>query len=192
MTAGNDEVRFWSLADGKQVGLPLKPASGAVAFSPDGKVLATRHQNQAQLWDADTLQPFGRSLTHTLNVQAVAFHPGGRVLLTSDGNPPDPLHQPIGQPYRYGPGSVYLWDVQAGRTIGVPLSMPEAASSLGFSADGKYFRTGGETGVRVWKTPLPAEGTAEEAIRRVQAVTGLELDSGGQLRPLSAPRGTSP
>src|SRR5207245_8038369 len=56
----------------------------SVAFSPDGKVLATAgFDNVVKLWEFPSLKPL-RSLTgHTGAVYCVAFSPDGKTLATS-------------------------------------------------------------------------------------------------------------
>ena len=53
-----------------------------LAFSPDGKLLATADADQTvRLWDVATRQPFGAPLAlHTAAVDAVAFSPDGALL----------------------------------------------------------------------------------------------------------------
>ena len=55
-----------------------------VAFSPDGRLLATAsHDGTARLWDPATGEP-RRTLTgHTDAVIGVAFSPDGRLLATA-------------------------------------------------------------------------------------------------------------
>jgi WD40 repeat protein len=89
--AGDDygTVRLWDLATHRQIGSPLNGHSGAnvgvslVAFSPDGKTLATGGDGNdlAWLWDLATHQQIGSPLTGTHGaVNSVAFSPGGKLL----------------------------------------------------------------------------------------------------------------
>ena len=70
--------------------------SKAIAFSPDGKILATggvvemdlpdlksgRRGGEARLWQTATGRPLGMPLDHPAPVWSLAFSPGGRMLLT--------------------------------------------------------------------------------------------------------------
>lgn len=57
----------------------------AVAFSPDGRTLATGAADGAiHLWDTDSARPLGPTLTgHSIIVRSLAFSPDGRTLASS-------------------------------------------------------------------------------------------------------------
>jgi hypothetical protein len=73
----------------------------SVAFSPDGKRLATGGgEGAVKLWDAATGQEIGALKGQSYRVSSVAFSPDGKLLATG----------------RYG-GAVMLWDAAAGQEM---------------------------------------------------------------------------
>ncbi|MCM2392747.1 WD40 repeat domain-containing protein, partial [Streptomyces albipurpureus] len=90
-------VRLWDPATGQPVGQPLTDHTHAVvgvAFSPDGRLLATTSDDKmVRLWDPATGQPVGQPLTgHTHWVRGVAFSPDGRLLATTSVDKTVRLH----------------------------------------------------------------------------------------------------
>jgi WD40 repeat protein len=111
-------VRLWDVATHRQIGAPILAVNGpigeslasvnAVAFSPDGDILATAGvDGTARLWDVATRQQIGtpipavsklgvESRDGTIGLSEVAFSPDGGILATvgTDNN-----------------GTAQLWDV---------------------------------------------------------------------------------
>jgi WD40 repeat protein len=110
-----------------------------LAFSPDGKRLATGFDKAVRLWDTATWQ-VERKLTVENLVMAVAFSPEGKTLAVA---------------VWYGPGP-RLWDLEAG---GPPKSLPGPPGAgivaLAFSPDGKFL-AGREVTKDAWVWDLSA------------------------------------
>jgi WD40 repeat protein len=108
-----------------------------VAFSPDGKLLATGGTDMTvRLWDVATRKPHATLTGHRGFVTAVAFSPDGKVLASGGGS---------------GGGEVRLWDV-AGRKQTAVLTSPHPVHGVAFSPDGKWLAAGDDgPSVRLWE-----------------------------------------
>ena len=154
-----------------------------VAFSPDGKTMATASEDEnetVKIWDVQT-----RKLLHTLphysGVWRVFFRPDGMQLLTltqsgeawlwdpqtgkelrhfiKDGNYVNvAAFSPHGNIVATGgkDGAVILWNPDTGKQID-SIVHPEAIIDVAFSPDGSRLATAGIDGLRVWNLTPPGD-----------------------------------
>jgi WD40 repeat protein len=150
--------------------------NGAVAFSPDGTMLAVGKgyvpDGSVRLWNVRTRQPIGGPFGAGYNgVRAVAFSPSGAVLATVNGAAAAQLwnvrtRQPIGGPFGAGtsvavfssdgsmlatvgggPGPLRLWNARTRQPIGGPLPNSDGgAYTAAFSPVGTMLAVGNTDG----------------------------------------------
>jgi WD40 repeat protein len=187
VTAGDDgKARLWDLKSHHQLGVPLTigpripgsggPGSGqqAVAFSPNGKILATASGLGAvRLWDLATRTQIGGPLEDKAGVSLVTFSPDGKMLATAGGGIPARLwdlatrtqigvalgstvlamaFSPDGKTMAIVGNTVHLWDLTAHDQIGGPLSFGTGpVRAVAYSPDGKTVATAGaDDKARLW------------------------------------------
>ncbi len=122
----------------------------AVAFSPDGRLLATG-DSKARLWNPATGEHIRTLTGHTGWIRAVAFSPGGQLLATGGHD-----------------GTARLWNPATGVHIRTLTGHTGGVWAVAFSPGGQLLATGGDDGAaRLWN---PATG---EHIRTLTGHTGL-------------------
>jgi energy-coupling factor transporter ATP-binding protein EcfA2 len=176
-TAATQPPNIWEARDTLLTALQSEPdlktfltgytSYGSVAFSPDGKTLASASLDKTiRLWDVMRHQRLGAPLTgHPGPVESVVFSPVESVAFSPDGKTLASASLDK---------TIRLWDVTRRQPLGAPLTgHTEAVYSVAFSPDGKTLASASaDNTVRLWdvtrRQPLGAPLTGHtEAVYSV-------------------------
>jgi WD40 repeat protein len=165
--AGNgngDEVHLWDAASGKDL-QTLRGHGGQVtrlAFSPDGKRLATASLDQTvRVWDTESGQFLNTLRGHTREVLGVAFSPDGRRLASAGRD-----------------RAVKVWDAGADQEARTLLRQTYLVHSVALSPDGGMLAAGGlDRTIHVWGA---AAGLEVLTLRPNAQVYGLTFSPDGK------------
>ena len=139
--SGKGQLRLWDVRSGHLIATVTPSIPGyttesflAVAFSPDGRTLATGHDSGfIRLWDVTSRRAIAALWHGRGSVPMVSFSPDGRTIATGGVD-----------------RTVRLWDTASRRQIAA-LPGPDVIRRFAFSPDGQTLAAGGFDGsVRLW------------------------------------------
>jgi len=145
-------VHLWGVTSGRALGKPLEGEGGtgySLAFSPDGKMLATGTPQAVQMWNLAKEQPFKKTLKDFKGSDPVAFSPNGDLLAAGDAD-----------------GTIMVWNLAKGYTEKTFSGYGSSVEKLTFSPDGRLLASGYFDGtIRLWhvvKPEIPDEPLGHE------------------------------
>jgi hypothetical protein len=138
----------------------------SVAFSPDGKSLASASQdNSVKLWNVATGKERSTLQGHPEPVWSVAFNPDGTILASASDDK-----------------TVKLWDVATGKQRATLQGHTKEVMSVAYSPDGKTLASASEDKtIRLWDEPLTKKAeSARSAILAPEDLDGLWTTLAGE------------
>jgi WD40 repeat protein len=165
VAGGSDEVTLYETATGQMnVAFSGFPWVTALAFSPDGRLIASGHDNGSiRIWDIEKRQKIHSLADAHKSVSALAFSADGKTLASAGEEK-----------------SIHLWDVANGEPRRTLSGHKDRIPALAFHPlQPRLFSAGWDTTVRVWDA-----GTGEPIIllnNHASQVHTIALSPGGHL-----------
>ena len=167
------KIRIWDVATGTEVHTFDNVGNAyGIAYSPDGKWLATPDWNDPRILDSETGEEQCKLRRHLTIVDALAFSPDSQTLVTSDSS------------------TIKLWEVPSGRSLGELEGHKAWCHEVAFSPDGTRLASSGiDRQVKIWDWQNKRETLSlvghRDAVRCIAFLPNSQLISGdvdGELR----------
>jgi WD40 repeat protein len=139
----SDTIKLWNVSTGQEIShLKGHSTQGvyielifSLAFSPDGKILASGSQDcTIKLWEVSSEREISTLKGHRKYINSVAFSPDGKILASGSKDK-----------------TIKLWEVSTGREITTLWEHSYGVSSVAFSPDGKTLASGGQDKtIKLW------------------------------------------
>jgi WD40 repeat protein len=167
------EIRLYPAGpDGKPVAQPARVLTGHadlihdLAFSPDGKVLAScGYDKLIKLWDVSSGKEVRTLKEHSDSVYAVRFSPDGKLLASAAAD-----------------RAVKLWDAATGRllyTLGEPTDWVYAVA---WNPDGRHLAAAGaDRSIRVWEATAAGNKLVHSVFAHEAPVSRLAYSADGKV-----------
>jgi len=136
-SASDDEtIRLWQVSSGQCLKTLQDAADGpSVAFSPDGRIIASSCNQIIRLWRVDTGQCFKTLQGHSNRIWSVSFSPDGSIIASGGEDQ-----------------TIRLWQVDTGQCFKTLQGHADMVWSVSFSPDGSVIASGGEDQtIRLWQ-----------------------------------------
>jgi WD40 repeat protein len=168
-------VKLWETATGKEVRRisVAQPTVTALAYSPDGKMLAYANANTVHLCEADTGKEIRPIPGQNTGATSLVFAPDGKTLAVKGMNVVVRLYDPKTGDLRHQLGETEAATALAMASMG----MGGMGREVAFSPDGKQIAVAGGSTIRLWETASGKEVSLEGGHRG--SVTSVVIAPGG-------------
>jgi Flp pilus assembly protein TadD len=207
---GKPGTQLWDITTRQPIGelLPSTDDITRIVFRPDGRALLAGTNRWTRLWD--TIQ--GQALTEPLiQEEAGGFRHDSRAFLTLGGDGTVKIRDAttgavLGRfetsssaatcaAFRgddglvaagFEDGAVRLYDPATNQPVGPPRFLRHAVVRVAFTSEGRSVAAIDELGEsRTWPVPEPLEGNLDDVTLRIEARTGLRMETGLALSRLT-------